>query len=87
MGAGSGDAKAKDGALMGDVVPFMGYTKLDIPCNQMLENIKGCDLATVVVIGIKDGEPSFYSSTADGGTIIILMEKFKQLLLEEAKFV
>ena len=72
---------------MGSVIQFNGATTKDIPCDSMLENIKDHNLDTVVVMGIKDGVPSFYSSTGDGGCVIVLMEKLKELILKEAVFV
>jgi cell wall assembly regulator SMI1 len=62
---------------MSNVVPFGGYTRLDINPEGVLEGAKG-KLGSVLVLGY-DGDGKLYaaSSTADLGSLILLMEKFK----------
>lgn len=63
-----------------DFKPTLTYE--DIPTRNILLGADNSDLEEVVVIGFdKDGELYFASSKADGGTVLWLLEKAKQLLL------
>lgn len=67
--------------MSGKVIPFTGITRLDLNADQVLENNKGV-LAGVVIMGWDhDGNEVFASSYADGGTVLWLMERCKQRLL------
>lgn len=69
--------------MAGNVVPWRGVTKLDLPIEQILERAKDANLETVVVMGWdKDGSPFFASSTPDGGDVLWLMEMTKKRLLD-----
>lgn len=64
------------------IIPFRGVTKLDLDPDLILENNKG-SLAGVVILGWgHDGNEVFASSYADGGTVLWLLERCKQRLLE-----
>lgn len=67
---------------MSNVIPIGGFTKLDIPTDQVLTAAKGHCSDGVVVLGFDDdGELYFASSIADGGTVIWLLEQAKLALL------
>ena len=64
------------------VIPFTGITKLDLPPDRILEAAVG-KMEGVVLIGWdRDGDFVAASSYADGGTVMWLLEKCKQRLLE-----
>lgn len=66
---------------MGEVIPLNNITRLDIPADTVLENAKG-QMEGVVLIGWdNDGDLYFGSTYADGGTVLWLLEKTKQRLL------
>jgi hypothetical protein len=64
------------------ILDFTGITRLDLPPDRILENLKG-ELSAVVIVGWdKDGDEFFSSSIADGGTILWLLERCKKVLLD-----
>lgn len=66
---------------MSNIIPIGGITTLDIPEDQILEEAKG-KMNGVVLMGWKeDGELYFASSFSDGGSVLWLMEKCKEALL------
>jgi len=66
-----------------NVVPMHGTTKLDIPADRVIDGARDKDLDTIVVVGLdQDGELYFASSTADAGTVLILLERAKVRLLD-----
>ena len=63
------------------IIPFTGITTLDLDPDLILETNKG-KLAGVVILGYgQDGEEVFASTYADGGTVLWLLERCKQMLL------
>lgn len=69
------------GAGVSKIIEFTGITKLDLPPDRILENAKG-KLQGVVLLGYDHDELEFFASSfADGGTVIWLLERCKQLLL------
>lgn len=69
---------------MSNVVRFTGITKLDEPCDRILEDATKANLDEVVVIGYAAGDFYFASSVADGGTVVWMLELAKKRLLEQA---
>ncbi len=67
---------------MGDGV-YPGFiTKLDLPPERILNDALEVNLESAVILGYdKDGNEYFASSIADGGTVLWLMERAKQALL------
>lgn len=58
-------------------------TRLDIPCERVLNGALKANLKEAVVVGFdSDGEFYFASSQADGGDILWLFELAKKKLLE-----
>lgn len=58
-------------------------TRHDLDATRVLDGALDADLEGVVVMGYdKAGEHYFASSYADGGTILWLIEKLKQQLME-----
>jgi hypothetical protein len=71
--------------VMAKIIPFTGVTKLDLPPDTLLENLKG-EFEGFIIAGFsKDGDEVFASSYADGGTALWLIERFKINLLEAAE--
>jgi len=68
--------------MAGKVIPFTGVTKLDFDPDLLLENYKGKFEGFIIAGYSKDGEEIFASSYADGGTVLWLMERFKQKLMK-----
>ena len=67
---------------MADILTFTGYTKLDIPADDVLNGALG-ELSEVLVVGhTKDGNFYIASSTADGPSILWLIENAKRSLFE-----
>jgi hypothetical protein len=68
---------------MSDKVEYLDIaTRLDVPVERVLDGLEET-LESVVVIGWdKEGEMVFASSMADGGDVLWLLEKAKNLLLE-----
>ncbi len=67
---------------MGDVIDFNGITRLDMPPDRVLEKAIG-QLDGVVIMGYdKEGEEVFFSSIADGGEVLWLLEQCKLKLLK-----
>lgn len=64
------------------IIPFSGITKLDLDPDLILENNKGHFEGFVIIGWDKEGEFSAASTYADGGTVIWLLEKCKQKLLD-----
>ena len=67
---------------MSNIIPIGGITLLDIPEDQILEQSKGKMDGVVLMGWDQDGELYFASSFADGGSVLWLMEKCKEALLE-----
>jgi hypothetical protein len=66
---------------MGDVVNFNGATRLDIDPDPVLQAAVG-KLKQVVILGYtEDGQEYFASSIADGGTVLWMFERCKQVLI------
>ena len=62
---------------MGEVVSFMGVTRLDINADDALNGAVG-KLNNAVVLGFnKEGDFYFASSMADGGDVMWLLEVLK----------
>lgn len=67
---------------MGKVVELGCVTRLDVPPDRVLRSAMG-KMEGVVVIGFDlDGNEYFASTYADGGTVIWLLERLKQKLLQ-----
>lgn len=67
------------------VIPFTGITTLDLNPDVILESLKG-KMEGFVLIGYdKDGEEFFSSTYADGGTVLWLIERFKNKLIEDGE--
>lgn len=66
---------------MGDVIVLGGPTRLDLPPDRVLEAATG-ELETVLVLGYDhEGNEYYAASTADGGTLVWLTERFKTKLV------
>jgi hypothetical protein len=66
---------------MGDVVQLNTVTSLDSDADTLIASAIG-KLERVFIIGYTEtGEEYFASSIADGGTVLWLMERMKQKLL------
>jgi hypothetical protein len=60
-------------------------TRLDIPADRVLDGATGRCPDGVVVIGYdRVGDVYFASSIADGGTVLLLLERLKLKLLDVA---
>lgn len=58
-------------------------TRLDLPCERILNHALDTGLESVVVMGWdKDGEFYFAHSSADGGEVLWLIEGAKRALLD-----
>jgi hypothetical protein len=68
---------------MGKVVPIGGVTKLDLFPDLVLENNKGVFEGLVIMGFDKQGNEVFASTYADGGTVLWLLERCKQRLIED----
>ena len=65
------------------IIPLNNVTRLDIPVDRVLEAAK-TKMTGVVLLGWnEDGELYFASTFADGGEVLWLLEKCKQLLLKD----
>lgn len=65
------------------IIPLGNITKLDLPVERVLENVKKEVEGGVVVLGLdKDGDLYFASSIANGSDVLWLMELAKKRLLE-----
>lgn len=68
---------------MGDVIDLPVVTRLDLDPDLVLTRAIG-ECETAVVLGYdKDGAEYFASSTADGRTVLWLIERLKKQLLED----
>jgi hypothetical protein len=68
--------------MSAQILRWKGVTTLDLPPAQVLERAAEADLESVFVLGFdKDGDPFFSSSTADGGTLLWLIEIVKARLM------
>lgn len=67
---------------MSKVIPFTGVTTLDLDPDIVLDNLKGKLEGFVIVGYTQDGEEFFSSTYADGGTVLWLIERLKQKLLD-----
>lgn len=66
---------------MSNIIPLGNITRLDLPADDILEQVKG-QFEGVVLIGWgADGKMQFASSYADGGTVLWLLEQCKLALL------
>jgi hypothetical protein len=69
---------------MGDVVLLNNVTNLDLPPERVLDSAMDAGLKDVVVIGYtSDAHEYFASSSADGGTVLWLLERTKLKLLRQ----
>ena len=69
------------GIKMAKIIPFTGITQLDFPPDRILEKAMG-ELEGVVILGYdKENREYFASSYADGGTVLWLMERCKNRLM------
>ena len=67
---------------MAKVIQFKGVTKLDLDPDLVLENNKGKYEGLVILGYDKDGSERFIGTYADGGTVMWLLERCKQRLME-----
>jgi len=66
-----------------NVIPIGGVTRLNSPSERVLEEAKAWVGDSVVIIAWdKDGMLKCVSSVADGGDMLWMLEKAKQMLLE-----
>lgn len=66
---------------MAKIIPLNMVTRLDLPVDRVLESAKD-KMENVVIMGwTEDGELYFASTFADGGTVMWLLEKCKEALL------
>ncbi len=64
------------------IIHFDGITRLDLPVDRVIQMAKKEKLDEVVIIGFDpEGEFYFSSSKANGGDVLWLLEKAKQMLL------
>jgi hypothetical protein len=67
---------------MGDVIrpsfATVGFIDPGIIC----EAARDYKLDEVVIVGVKDGEPYYASSTGDTGAMLLMIERFKARLIE-----
>ena len=69
--------------MKSNVIPLGNVTRLDVPVDRVLDMAKGKIPNGVVIMGYdEDGQEYFASSIADGGTVLWLLERLKQQLLE-----
>jgi hypothetical protein len=67
---------------MGLVIPLNNVTRLDIPADRVLEQAIG-KMDGVVILGYtKEGDDYYFASSyADGGTVMWLLERCKNALM------
>ena len=66
---------------MSNVIELGNITRLDLPADKVLDNLKG-ELEGIVYVGFDhNGEIYAGSSYADGGTVMWLLEWAKQQLM------
>lgn len=66
-----------------NVVILPVVTTLDIPIERVLDGAKEAELKRVVVIGYKEGEEFYFSSSfSSGPEVVWLLEHAKKRLLE-----
>lgn len=58
-------------------------TKLDVPVKNVLESVIESEPDDVFIMAWKDGECSYYSSSADTGRNFYYMDKFKHDIFGE----
>lgn len=68
---------------MSNVIPFSGVTKLDLDPDIILEANKGKFEGFVIIGRDKEGSELFVSTYANGGDMLWLLERCKQLLLKD----
>jgi hypothetical protein len=69
-----------------NVIPLGNITRLDLPTDRVLDEVKGDCSDGVVVVGFdNDGQLYFASSIADGGSVLWLLEQAKLALLGETE--
>jgi hypothetical protein len=67
---------------MSNVVELNCITTLDLPAERILRRATEAGLESVVILGYdSEGQEYFASSLADGGSVLWLMERLKQQLL------
>ena len=72
---------SEQGVTMSNVIPFGGITRLNLDPDIILENTKG-QLQGFVICGYdNDGKEYFASTYADGGDVLLLLERMKLNLL------
>ena len=68
--------------MMDKVVKFTGLTTLGIPADQVLEGAIG-KLDSVIILGYDKEDQSYFAATTSHlGEILLIMERFKQSILE-----
>lgn len=67
---------------MAEIIPLNCVTKLDIPTEGVIRGILEKNLKDVIVIGYdQEGDEYFASSISDGGDVLWLLERCKQVLM------
>ena len=69
-----------------NVVEWNGETRLDVPSDRILKHALDAGVEDVVVIGLMpDGGEWFESASADARTVLWLLERTKQLVLDTSE--
>ena len=69
-----------------NVVEWNGETRLDVPSDRILKHALDAGIEDVVVIGLMpDGTEWFESASADARTVLWLLERTKQLVLDTSE--
>ena len=69
-----------------NVVEWDGETRLDVPSERVLQHAMDAGIEDVVVIGItREGDEWYESASADARTVLWLLERTKQRLLDTAE--
>jgi hypothetical protein len=67
---------------MTNVVDFPGLTKEDVPVEQVLGSDEALSLDEVIVLGWKDDEMFFATSSGQVAEVNILLDLAKQMLID-----
>ena len=68
---------------MENAVELIGITKSEVPVERVLNGASKADLKHCIIVGTTNEDNLYFaSSQADGGDILWMMEKAKQLLME-----
>ena len=69
-----------------NVVEWNGETRLDVPSERILKHALDAGIEDVVVIGLTpDGAEWFESASADARTVLWLLERTKQRVLDTSE--